>query len=439
MDSNIFLHDSDRAALTALKAVPGFSQITKAFMKIWSEKTFKIINMSTKLRLGENQMSKYYNMLPPICEKLGIEVPELYLELDVNPNAYTFGDDQPFIVLTSGLIETLPDDLIPTVLAHECGHIACHHTLYTTMGTIILNETFRHLSGLGTLAIYPIMTAYSYWQRCSEYSADRAAIICDGSADKLVEMCMRFAGWDKDIVADANVELFLEQAEDYRSLVKDNAWNKTLELILLNNADHPLNAVRAYEAKEWAKTERYECIKDYLHNKAENSDTKMPVEVAPKKFLGKNFADVEARLLALGFNNIKSIRNTDIKDAQDGEVVTLIIDGSVNDGWYKVDSEVIMEYYADKTDDELLAEHPGEIRMMEADKAYSGRNAEEVKEELSLLGFENISVYSIPMSKLGIGEREGCVAHITINDDTFEKDSWHSTNATVVIFKYAKS
>ena len=33
--------------------------------------------------------------------------------------------------------------------------------------------------------------------RCSELSADRAAAICDGSSDKVVEMCMRFAGFDK--------------------------------------------------------------------------------------------------------------------------------------------------------------------------------------------------------------------------------------------------
>lgn len=90
--------------------------------------------MSTNLRLDEKQIAKYYNMLPPICTKLGIDVPELFVELDVHPNTYTYGDTKPFIVITSGLFETLPDELIPTVLAHECGHIACHHTLYTTMG-----------------------------------------------------------------------------------------------------------------------------------------------------------------------------------------------------------------------------------------------------------------------------------------------------------------
>ena len=139
LDYTLYLHDSDKAAMAALKAIPGFSQIMKAFMKVWSEQQLRLINMSTNLHLSEKQMTKYYNMLPPICEKLGIDVPELFVELDVHPNAYTYGDDKPFIVITSGLFETLPDELISTVLAHECGHIACHHTLYTTMGRAILN------------------------------------------------------------------------------------------------------------------------------------------------------------------------------------------------------------------------------------------------------------------------------------------------------------
>ena len=82
------MHDSDRIALQALQAIPGFTQLFKAFMKVWSEKQFRIQNMSTNLRISEKQLSRYYDMLPPICEKLGIEVPELYLKLDVVPNAY---------------------------------------------------------------------------------------------------------------------------------------------------------------------------------------------------------------------------------------------------------------------------------------------------------------------------------------------------------------
>lgn len=70
LDYKLYLHDSDKAAMTALKAIHGFSQVMKAFMKIWSEQQLRLINMSTNLHLNEKQMEKYYNMLPPICEKI---------------------------------------------------------------------------------------------------------------------------------------------------------------------------------------------------------------------------------------------------------------------------------------------------------------------------------------------------------------------------------
>ena len=262
-DPNRYTHESDRAALDALKAIPGFSALAKGFMNVWNEPQQKILNMSTRIRLGDNQMKKYADMLPPICEKLGIPVPELYLELNDVPNAYTYGDSNPFVVMTSGLLEAFPDSLIPTVLAHECGHIACHHTLYLTMGRMVISGAaglLSHFIRLGGLLSAPLQVAFYHWMRCSEFSADRAAVLCDGSAEKIQEMCMRFAGWNKHIDADANIDAFLQQAAEYKELVNGTAWNKTLEFAVLSQATHPLTAVRAIEAAEWAKSEEFNRI-----------------------------------------------------------------------------------------------------------------------------------------------------------------------------------
>ena len=255
-----YTHDADRAALKALQAIPGFSSLTKAFMNVWNERQQKILNMSSRIRLGPNQMSKYYNMLPPICEKLGIPVPELYLEMNVVPNAYTSGDTNPFIVVTSGLLKALPDELVPTVLAHECGHIACRHVLFLTMGRIVLHGAGGVLSSvmrLGALLTVPMQIAFYYWMRCSEFSADRAAVLCDGTPARMQEVCMRLAGWDREIDADVNMDAFLAQAADYRNLINESKWNKALEFMILSGASHPLMAVRATECGTWFGTESY--------------------------------------------------------------------------------------------------------------------------------------------------------------------------------------
>lgn len=264
IESKYYIHESDRAALESLKAIPGFTRLLKSFMKEWNERQARLRNMSSFIRISENQLPKYYAMLDPICEKLGIEKPELYLMQDVRPNAFTSGETNPFIVITSGLLEALPEELIPTVLAHECGHIACHHVLYRTMGTIIFGGAAGTLRTVpfGAMITLPLQVAFFYWMRCSEYSADRAAVICDGNADKISEVCMRLAGFSQTIGEELNKEAFMEQAREYRKITSDSKWDKTLEYYLLSGASHPFAAVRALEATEWAASEQYQSILD---------------------------------------------------------------------------------------------------------------------------------------------------------------------------------
>lgn len=282
-----YTHPTDRAALNALKAVPGFHQLMRAIMKVWNERLSRVKNMSSMVRINQYQLPEYYSILPPICEKLGIEIPEMYLDLNVFPNAYTGGDTKPYIVVTSGLFETLPEDLVPTVIAHECGHIACHHVLYGSIANIIKNGTFnliRQFIPFGGYATIPIEMAFLYWSRCSELSADRAAILYDGTSEKTFEVCMRFAGYDKDIKGTFNKREFLIQAKEYRDMIDSNVWNSSLESILLMNEDHPLSVVRALEAVEFEKSEAFDKIRsgEYIMPDKPEEETEQPEEKKAK-------------------------------------------------------------------------------------------------------------------------------------------------------------
>ena len=277
VDPKYYVHDDDRAALEALQAIPGFQQLLKTFMKEWSEKYFRIINMSSRVRISDKQLPKYHAMLEEVCAKLGIEVPELYLEMNVVPNSYTSGDTKPFIVITSGLLDALPEELIPTVLAHECGHIACHHVLYRTMGAMILSGTVSALSvlvPLGALISLPLEVAFYNWMRCSEYSADRAAILCDGTADKMIEVCMRLAGLDRSIAAEVCREEFMAQAREYEEMVRESGWNRNMEFMMLRKRSHPFMAVRALECERWTESEQYRKILDGTYSDEEIPERK---------------------------------------------------------------------------------------------------------------------------------------------------------------------
>ena len=448
LDAKFFMHDSDKKALQALQSIPGFTQVFKAFMKVWSEKQFRIINMSTNLRISNRQMSKYYNMLVPICAKLGIPVPELYLELDVNANAYTAGDTEPFIVITSGLLETVPEYLIPTVLAHECGHIVCHHCLYTTMGRVILSEAINAL-GLSELAIMPIQVAFSYWMRCSELSADRVAAICDGTSDKVAELCMRFAGYDKDIDAEADVEEFMNQAREYLDMVQDSTWNKTMEFLIFGEADHPMNAVRAYECVHWCENTRFRKICRYLDQSKENETTalsmylqEIPMTESSKQYIGKNFEEVCQLLKDQGFQNI-SISKITQKGmmTKDGEVINIRVDDK--DGfdayeWYSINASIVIEYYEHETEEEIAAAHPGQLRTPDSAKHCIGKTYTEVFEEFKAVGFLNIELVEYRKEKKSWLIRNNAVNQISINGQTqFAKGEWFDQAANIRIVYYA--
>ena len=131
--------------------------------------------MASAIRLSPTQLPELYDRLPPICEKLGIEEPEFYLQMDPQPNAWTSGDTKIFITVTSGLVEMLSEKELDAGFAQECGHILCRHVLYHTVARYILSGVDA-LGVLGTLTV-PVQYAILYWQRKSELSCDRAASI----------------------------------------------------------------------------------------------------------------------------------------------------------------------------------------------------------------------------------------------------------------------
>ena len=440
LNYNIFLHETDKNALNALKSIPGFTPLLKSYMKAWNEKFFYLQNMSTLVHITDQQLPKYAEMLKPICEKLDIEVPDLFLQLNPYPNSYTSGDTKPFIVMTSGLLEQLPERLIPTVLAHECGHIACHHVLYRTMGQMILNGALFTLLGQGVSALLtqPIRAAFYYWMRCSEFSADRAAILCDGSPDKMMEVCARLAGFSKGIGEDINVDAFMRQAEEYRKLINENTVNKTMEFMAFGYSTHPLNAIRAYEASDWAASEQFVKAKTYFESyRIGRKPTETPLPGNEKYFLARNYQDVVKELQDMGLT-VEIVRSTD-KNAlwKEGGVSGVAIDGShkyTDSDWISTDAKAVVEYYLPLTEEEEALRHPGELKMQQNHSYYIGRNYKEVEKELQKQGFPNTTLIPQKDIKKASDRYLGKVAALTIDGNSkFSKGDWFDMMSNIAI------
>ncbi len=266
LDYSSFIHPNDASALNTLEKIPGLPMLTKKFNEIFAERNYKIGNLSQKIKLSENQLPEIYGFLPPICEKLEIPVPELYLEQNPTINAYTFGDKTPFITLHSGLINHCSENVIKAVIAHECGHIACHHTLYKSMCHFFL--------GIGG-SLFPIpflnfalKYALLYWDRCSEYSADRISGYVMGGAGSVVRTMVELSSGLTKYNDQLSEHEFLKQADEFKEYHESSDWNKFLMYWQLLETDHPFSTDRAGEIKKWCCTDEFDnLIKNGIPNK----------------------------------------------------------------------------------------------------------------------------------------------------------------------------
>jgi len=252
---DLYTHPADRNALAQLKKIPLFDSCVKAYMKLFPERLLHGLNMATKVRVTAKQLPKIYKHLPPVCEALKIEEPELYLEMDPRPNAYTYGDKRVYITVTSGLIENLNEHEVQTVIAHECGHIACQHVLYHTMAQLLIQVGPAIFGPLAALSL-PVRMALMYWVRCSELSSDRASAVVMQGSKPVIEVMVRLAGGSKEITEDIDLQLYAQQAAAYDELMKSK-WDQILQTLVTIPQTHPFFAVRVREIMRWCKTDEF--------------------------------------------------------------------------------------------------------------------------------------------------------------------------------------
>lgn len=258
MSPSEFMHPEDAAALRQLESIPGFPSFVKSILSLGLEPLRYGMNMASSVRLSEKQLPDIYRHLPPICGKLGIPVPEFYLSMDPVPNAWTFGDTRIFVTVTSGLLDMMDDEELDAVLAHECGHILCHHVLYHSVATYILLGADA-LGLLGKLTI-PIQLGFLYWQRKSELTCDRAGAVIT-SPEVVSRTMARLSAGPKKLTADINMDEWARQADEYDAIWNSNTWNKALQVFAIAQQNHPFSAVRVREVLNWGKTDAYRNLK----------------------------------------------------------------------------------------------------------------------------------------------------------------------------------
>jgi Zn-dependent protease with chaperone function len=255
-------HPADRAALQALRSIPGVDEvIRKTLALLGGERGVRLLFQGNAVRIGPAQFPKLWHLHNEVVTTFDWPtVPELYVSQTPFFNAGAYGIDKPFIVIHSAAIELLDDDELRVLLSHELGHVISGHALYRTIAAILALISLGALPTLAGLAVLPIRLAFLEWSRKSELSADRAGLLGaqDIVAAQRVDMKMAGGGRGDGFAGQLNVDAFMQQAHEYAA--SGEGLDVVYKLLSTLALTHPMHTVRAAELQRWVTGGDYDRI-----------------------------------------------------------------------------------------------------------------------------------------------------------------------------------
>jgi Zn-dependent protease with chaperone function len=266
-----FRHPLDLEATNTLKQLPGFDILIRNVIGSVGEQFFYVNNIASSVLVSEKQLPDLHKLLIEACRILDLEPPQLYVQQNPVPNAYTFAmrGKKPFIVLHTSLIEMLTPEEIQAVIAHELGHLKCEHGVYLTMANLMVLAT-NLLPAWGTILAQSLQERILQWVRCAEFSCDRAALLATQDPKTIMSVLMKLAGGSPSIAPQLNLDAFIEQARAYDAVSADSL-GESLKMLQHAQLTHPVPVIRAREIERWASSAQYQNLLQQHDSKLENA------------------------------------------------------------------------------------------------------------------------------------------------------------------------
>ncbi|AFY50082.1 Zn-dependent protease with chaperone function [Nostoc sp. PCC 7524] len=269
ISSEAFRHPLDRQAEQALRSLPGFDVIARKFVEFVYERPQLVYLMGNTIQVGPRQYSTIYQMFRECVRDLDIyPEPSLFVQQNPQANSYALGQDHPYIVINTGILDLLNEAEIRAVLAHELGHIKCGHTILIQMAMWAMSaaSVFGELTfGIGNFLSQALIYAFFEWRRKAELSADRAALLVIDDLNTVMSSMMKISGGSSQYLNECSLQEFIKQSEKYQALDEDGL-NQVYKFLMYNGAQgmmltHPFPVERVQYLRQWATSSEYQEIR----------------------------------------------------------------------------------------------------------------------------------------------------------------------------------
>ncbi|OUL17904.1 M48 family metallopeptidase [Nostoc sp. 106C] len=269
ISSEAFRHPLDRQAEQALRSLPGFDLIARKFVEFLYERPQLVYLMGNTIQVGPRQYSTIYQMFRECVRDLDIyPEPTLFVLQNPQANSYALGQENPYIVINTGILDLLDEVEIRAVLAHELGHIKCGHTILIQMAMWAMSaaSALGELTfGIGNFVTQALIYAFFEWRRKAELSSDRAALLVLDDLNPVMSSMMKVCGGSAKYANECSLQEFIRQSENYQALDADGL-NQVYKFLMYNGAQgmmlsHPFAVERLRYLREWAVSEEYQQIR----------------------------------------------------------------------------------------------------------------------------------------------------------------------------------
>lgn len=254
-------HALDKKVLEKLNGMWGFQNAVNAFVN-WTYVKWQIIALKGgHFQVTEDSCPELFNLVHEVQKTLDVSYsPDIYTEWQYDINGYTTGlNDDALMVLKTGAVDLLTDEELKFVVGHEFGHIKSKHVVLHTMASLF-NEAMSFIPIVGKLA-EPVKYWLLYWQRMSEFTADRAGLLACQDINVALNAIIKMAGLPMKMFGKDLREGFLKQASKFSIDLTDFS-DKAIKTITIATSTHPWMVMRAAELIKWYESGECQKIVD---------------------------------------------------------------------------------------------------------------------------------------------------------------------------------
>ena len=255
LESPIFQQASDRMLLAMLESLPVVGKLMGKLVDLTARQN-ELHLLANATLVTRDSMPRVWACYDETCRMLGLrERPSLFVDQQ-GANAYTMGADRAFLCVGNSLLFMLNRAELMFVLGHELGHVMSGHVRYHTLARALSTASAGMLSKL-TLGISDavvqgtVMPVLHAWQRCAEFTADRAGYLACQSREAALRTLIKLSGYPMTQYRHMRTRSILEQGRLYQNALQGSQLDRLWNAINVWNASHPLGVLRASELAEW--------------------------------------------------------------------------------------------------------------------------------------------------------------------------------------------